>query len=103
MKRMVLAVCLLVGGAAFAGETGRYQVVNPTPDRAMHIMLVDTQTGQTWMICMVEGESQWCPMRKSTAPGVDKARVSTWLPKTEVPPEDAAQAVRLKEMDRLTK
>jgi hypothetical protein len=41
-------VLLLPLAASCEHDTGRYQVVNPTPDRALNIMLVDTKTGHVW-------------------------------------------------------
>jgi hypothetical protein len=51
---------------------GRYQVVNGTPDMARNIMLLDTATGNTWILCGdPQGVSQWCQMDRSRSPGVE--------------------------------
>lgn len=43
--------------------TGRYQVVNPTPQMARNIMLLDTWTGTTLINCVgTHGVSGWCEM-----------------------------------------
>lgn len=55
-----------------ATEVGRFQVVNGTPTMARHIMLVDTTTGETWLICdSRDGRTGWCPM-----PAFDSASTS---------------------------
>jgi hypothetical protein len=45
---------------------GRYQVVNGTPALSKNIMLLDSVTGSTWMMCSngdeVHGDYQWCEM-----------------------------------------
>jgi hypothetical protein len=41
---------------------GRYQVVNPTPEFAEHAMLLDTATGQTWLMCKSGDTRGWCGM-----------------------------------------
>lgn len=79
-----LALCLaLVSFPALADPptpsaprtaVGRFQVVNGTPDRSGNIMLLDTVTGETWIICDYDGESRWCPMTRSTAPAKSARR-----------------------------
>jgi hypothetical protein len=45
---------------------GRYQVVNPTPQMARNIMLVDTVGGDSWVMCLgPHGETGWCHMPSS--------------------------------------
>lgn len=44
------------------GWPGRYQIVNPTPQYVGRTMLLDTETGATWIVC---GKSDalvraWC-------------------------------------------
>jgi hypothetical protein len=43
---------------------GRYQIVNGTPEMARNIMLLDTQTGQTWAVCLVDNKDSWCAMHR---------------------------------------
>ena len=60
-------------------EVGRYQVVNPMPDRRYNTMLLDTVTGRTWITCNILGEdgkpiagtesSGWCDMTQATGRG----------------------------------
>ena len=40
---------------------GRFQVVNGTPELTHNIMLLDTQTGKTWIICGTS-PTAWCAM-----------------------------------------
>jgi hypothetical protein len=45
---------------------GRFQIVNGTPDLTRNIMLLDTETGDSWIICTI-GENNgdaWCRMDK---------------------------------------
>lgn len=49
-------------------EIGRYQVTNPTPSIARNSMLLDTATGQTWVLCLTPtSETEWCAMDRSSA------------------------------------
>lgn len=48
----------IVGGA----PNGRYVIVNGTPELTRNIMLLDTVTGRTWIICTVDGTAAWCFM-----------------------------------------
>lgn len=46
---------------------GRFQVVNPTPEFAKNVMLLDTESGRTWILCTTSDtatatDSNWCPM-----------------------------------------
>lgn len=46
---------------------GRYRVVNGTPQFARNIMLLDTETGRTWVLCEtresnVPTNTNWCAM-----------------------------------------
>jgi hypothetical protein len=34
-----------------AAKEGRYQIVNGTPELTRNIMLLDTWTGNTWIVC----------------------------------------------------
>jgi hypothetical protein len=47
---------------------GRFQVVNPTHEFRGSTMLLDTATGETWMVCggPKEPPSRWCKMRQCT-------------------------------------
>lgn len=69
--RLLSLAALLVVGPAFAGD-GRWQVVNPTPSIVRTIMLLDTQTGETWIICKSDkGSSNWCHVPKTKLRDVD--------------------------------
>ena len=51
-----------------SSDVGRYQVVNGVPSMARNIMLLDTKTGKTWVVCAskdptVYTETNWCAMR----------------------------------------
>jgi hypothetical protein len=60
-------------------EVGRYQVVNPTPDRRYNTMLLDTATGHTWITCNILGDdgkpisgtesNGWCDMTQAVGRG----------------------------------
>jgi hypothetical protein len=51
---------------AQAAVTGRYQVVNGTPEIARNIMLLDTVTGDSWILCVgVNDETTWCKIPRS--------------------------------------
>ena len=57
-----------------SGE-GRFRVVNGTPEMARHIMLLDTATGQTWVVCDFEsGSMGWCRMPKSEVPSTSPSK-----------------------------
>lgn len=50
---------------------GRYQIINGMPGIARYIMLLDTQTGQTWEVCGAgsgKDVASWCPMEMMTKP-----------------------------------
>jgi len=48
---------------------GRYQVVNGTPEMAKNIMLLDTWTGETWILCgPLNDLGQWCHMQSHGQP-----------------------------------
>ena len=50
-------------------EIGRYQVTNGTPSMSRNIMLLDTVTGHTWILCTDQGgNSAWCKMPKYETP-----------------------------------
>lgn len=49
---------------------GRYQIVNGTPEMTRNIMLLDTQTGKTWIICTgSDGATWWCTMQTGEQTG----------------------------------
>jgi hypothetical protein len=55
----------VVGGA----PNGRFQVVNGLPEYASYIMLLDTLSGDTWILCRnPEGDSGWCKMPRFSGP-----------------------------------
>ncbi len=44
-------------------DVGRYQIVNGTPQYAANIMLLDTVTGNSWVMCSgPDVGDQWCKM-----------------------------------------
>jgi hypothetical protein len=44
---------------------GRWTIVNGTPDMARHIMLLDTATGDSWIVCDSEdGATGWCRLER---------------------------------------
>ncbi len=56
-------------------SAGRWQVVNGTPEMTRNIMLLDTATGDTWVVCTLEGGTQgWCFMPRTTAPSVPSTK-----------------------------
>ncbi len=58
------------GAAVAAGPSGRWQVVNGTPDQTQNIMLLDSTTGDTWVTCNgQDGDRVWCyvPRTQGTA------------------------------------
>lgn len=68
---VAVALMALVAGASaqsrgvVSSNAGRFQVVNGTPEFAKHIMLLDTQTGNTWIVCGGEGgPTNWCAMSR---------------------------------------
>lgn len=87
MRAIALAV-LLLAVPSFAAD-GRWQIVNPTPSVARDTMLIDTQTGETWILCVnEEGGSNWCfvPKTKSRDRDVTKKEKSSWRELPNVPP-----------------
>ena len=45
---------------------GRFQIVNGTPDLTRNIMLLDTETGDSWIICVTTDNADgWCRMQRS--------------------------------------
>ena len=57
--------------ASQSGSVGRYTIVNGTPSMARNIMLLDTITGATWLVCGdPKGEANgWCPLSRSFSAG----------------------------------
>lgn len=69
MLGLVLAFALPAAAQERGNQTGRFQIVNGTPQLSKNIMLIDTWTGETWQICTnKEGEDLWCKMSRSTSP-----------------------------------
>lgn len=62
-----------------APAPGRYEVVNPVPSVGQRIMLLDTWSGRTWIICDTKDvsgltattNSNWCAME---VVGVQKSK-----------------------------
>jgi len=63
-------------------ENGRWQIVNPISEVHARTFLLDTQTGDTWMICgdMLKGEAQWCPLDRVYLVEGKPVHVSPTLP-----------------------
>ena len=65
----------VVGQDAVAGalrqlgqDVGRFQVVNGTPQLAANIMLLDTVTGDSWVLCnSTQAGDVWCKVERSNA------------------------------------
>jgi hypothetical protein len=56
---------------------GRFQIVNGTPEMTQNIMLLDTLTGDSWVICNGGGgKTNRCRIEKSDSPGIRKSRLS---------------------------
>lgn len=54
---------------------GRFQVVNGTPSLTRNIMLLDTATGRTWVVCGDENvASAWCAMPLTQSPSEPKTQ-----------------------------
>jgi len=74
----VVVVAMAVGlGLAFAGKgtaargaDGTWVIVNPTPEVARNIMLLNTRTGQAWQTCIDDThELKWCgPLPRTDSP-----------------------------------
>lgn len=58
------------------GRIGRFRIVNGMPSMMKSVMLLDTQTGKSWVLCNAKDsaattDSGWCAMRfygSETAP-----------------------------------
>jgi hypothetical protein len=72
---MVVAVVCLVLAQPNATQTrstistqaanGRWQIVNGTPEMSRNIMLLDTQTGDSWIVCSdSKGVTYWCSLSR---------------------------------------
>lgn len=84
MQRIVVLLSCVAGvacgdaraqGRVEQGAAGRYQIVNGTPQYAQNIILLDSQTGRTWLICATDSSkvnqivsSSWCEMRQLSIP-----------------------------------
>ena len=50
--------------------SGRFQIINGTPEMTRNIVLIDTETGRTWLMCDTKGvsltaavvDTGWCAM-----------------------------------------
>ena len=53
------------GRAAVQSGGGRFQVVNGTPEQGRNIMLLDSSSGESWIVCNDEGgQVGWCRMNR---------------------------------------
>jgi hypothetical protein len=51
--------------AAVQSGGGRFQIVNGTPEMTRNIMLLDSTSGESWIVCTDEGgTSGWCQMTR---------------------------------------
>ena|SRR5258705_7463881 len=46
-------------------ENGRWQIVNGTPEAARNIMLLDTETGDSWITCNGPEGTGWCMLPRT--------------------------------------
>jgi len=52
---------------------GRFQIVDGTPEFTKNIMLLDTETGESWIVCTdTDNTSEWCHMERSSSAATDK-------------------------------
>jgi len=73
---------------------GRYQIANGTPDQARNIMLLDTQTGKTWIICNGAGGTAWCIMNTGEQAGkVPEAEAFPSPSRTPLPTPSSADVL----------
>lgn len=61
------------GSSEAPGSNGRYRILDPTPQYARNTMLLDTQTGRTWLMCSTNDSTtavttNWCAMTFVGAP-----------------------------------
>lgn len=82
MKRLVVGLVVLASVAAITFAqgrstlpqpvtvaSGRFLIVNGTPEFSNNIMLLDTATGDSWIYCAHQnGVSGWCFMPRSSTP-----------------------------------
>src|SRR5277367_3839022 len=63
---------------------GRWAIVNGTPELAHNIMLLDTQTGDAWILCnSADGETNWCTItRTSSTTSTKSASGELFVPPT---------------------
>jgi hypothetical protein len=55
--------------AITSGVNGRWQIVNGTPEMSRNIMLLDTQTGDSWINCTsASGQNDWCVITRTNLP-----------------------------------
>lgn len=58
----------LVKLEAETSKNGRYTIINGTPDLARNIVLLDTRTGRTWLMCkgrpddIALVDTKWCAL-----------------------------------------
>jgi hypothetical protein len=54
-------------------EIGRFIIVNGTPDTSRNIMLLDTVTGASWILCHDKDNGDgWCRLFRSDAPSAGR-------------------------------
>jgi hypothetical protein len=52
-----------------ASSSGRWTIVNGTPELTRNIMLLDTVTGETWVTCSdTTGTRYWCKIIRTNMP-----------------------------------
>jgi hypothetical protein len=65
--RQLAEIQAAVRAVASSSRTARFQVTNGTPEMSRNIILVDTQTGKTWLLCGTKDQESivntgWCAM-----------------------------------------
>lgn len=77
---LIAAYSMEIAGLLKSGHLGkvdvspRFQIVNGTPELSRNIMLLDTKTGDSWLICSgSDGVTGWCEMSKSFQQAAAKA------------------------------
>ncbi len=62
----------------YRNRSGRWQIVNGTPELAQNMMLLDTLTGDSWVICSAsEGERKWCTVVRTLNEGSNGPALKT--------------------------
>ena len=69
MKKLLLALILAALTSCDNGDTGRYHIVMGPPGGHRYTMMIDTVTGDSWIICGKENgtaeDIHWCKLEKA--------------------------------------